>query len=196
MQKVSTVSNRSQLSPLNEDGQEGSSEARGPRDGLEAESSLQARLSALSSCTSAGTPLLEDQAASQGGKQENQQRWLWGLGSSGGTVPGLWRALTLRLASPGEKTNCASRMAGCATWRPRSSASCPPTRRRTSSPSPSTPTSSRSGRWAPPAAGPRAPVCGGRGGWIWVHVGDLGGVGRRMTLTQTCLAPDWLYGRT
>lgn len=57
--------------------------------------------------------------------------------------------LILCFASAGGRTNCASRTAGCATWHQRSSASCPPTRRRTSYPSPSTLMSLPLGRWTP-----------------------------------------------
>lgn len=62
--------------------------------------------------------------------------------SSLGCVAGL----TLCFASPGGRTSYASRMAGCATWHRRLSASCLLTQRKTSSLSPSTQTSLHSGR--------------------------------------------------
>lgn len=70
------------------------------------------------------------------------------------------RRLTPCFASPGGRTSCASKMAGCVTWRQRLSASCLLTRRKTSSPSPSTRTSLHSGRW--PHPGPREPRPGRR----------------------------------
>lgn len=102
-----------------------------------------------------------------------------------GSVLGDWSSLgcdaglTLCFASPGGRTSYASRMAGCATWHRRLSASCLLTQRKTSSLSPSTQTSLHSGRWPTlafesPSLGrgalpkhsfrPRAPVCGGKGG--------------------------------
>lgn len=108
--------------------------------------SLQTSLPCPSHWASASSTRLSN-AQSRGG--EGSKRWTRDLGP----VLGDWSSLgceaglTLCFASPGEMTNSASRMAGCATWRQRSSASCPPTQRRTSSPSLSTQMSLHSGRW-------------------------------------------------
>lgn len=126
----------------------GASEAKGPHDGLGV------------ACLSPDQPSLchshwvlasgPRSGSAPTGRYRKPAEMAQGLGSAlGPDPPGQRHRTHSVLCSPGGRTSCASRAAGCATWRPRSSASCPPTRRRTSCPSPSTRTSLPSGRRPP-----------------------------------------------